>query len=63
MLDQAHAYNQLCDVGSSKDGYEVQVLSPMKEDVCKEVSHMNRIALEDAIKHEKISARHNSYRV
>lgn len=55
-LDQAHASNQSHDVGSNKDSYEAHVLSLMRDNVYEDVSHINQLSLEDAVKNEKISA-------
>lgn len=55
MVYQSHTYNQLCDIGSGKDGTEVHILSLVRNDFCKKVPHMNLVSLEDTVQHEKIS--------
>lgn len=63
MLDQANTSNRSCDVGFGKNGYEVHVLSLMRENVYEEMPHMNWVALKDTIEHKKISPLHDSCRV
>lgn len=51
VLDQAHDSDQSCDVGSGKNSFEAHILSLMREDICKEVSHVKHVMLKYVVKH------------